>query len=238
MIFSSPATAEVPSEAPAPTPLRTIAPRRALPGARAITGGVLVAIAAIGVYVATSGAAGDHRQPVVVASHDIAPGTQLTAADFQIVRMQISPAGSSHIAHNPSRFAGATTLGPIKAGELIQSGAVEFNPSSGAVKPEISISLPIARALGGDLRPGDIVDVDVTDKTAGSTTRTAVAGATVIRSGQSSSGLGNDGTITVTFAVSSREDATALAEANDNGQVTLVRTTGVPVETTTINPAS
>jgi Flp pilus assembly protein CpaB len=234
---SSPAAVAAPADPGAPIPIRTIVPRRSLPGTRAITGGVLVAIAAIGVYVATSGAAGDHRQPVVVASHDIAPGAQLSASDFQIVRMRVSPADATHVARSSTRFAGATTLGPIKAGELIQTGDIEFN-STNATQPEISIALPIARALGGDLHPGDTVDVVVTDKTAGSTTRTAASDAKVVRIGQTNSGLTNDGTITVTFAVTSREDATALAEANDNGQITLVRTTGVPSESTGVPPGS
>ena len=204
---------------------RAVRPRRSVPGTRALAGGVLVALAAVGTFVAADGSRHGERSPVVVATHDLAPGSRLSASDLAVVRMQLSPEAARHVAASPDRLQGTTVLGPVRAGELLQAGNVVRSPASGGV--EVAFALPSARALGGSLRPGESVDVLASDKNGNGPARTIVQHATVVRVGDSSSGgIAHNGDLVVTLAVPSTPSAADVAGAVDRGQVTLVRTTG------------
>ncbi len=210
---------------------RTITRRKALPNNRAIAGGLLIALAAVGTFAAASGLTSTPTAKYVVASHDLAPGTRITSADLTTVELEQSPALSAHSITKPDILIGTTLLGPLKAGELFQVGSLVNTPAgaNGVALPEVSFSLPSSRSLGGVIRPGESVDILVSDKSASTNAaRTAVAGAKVVRVEKAgSSVIGSSGDVTITVSVNSRESAAAIASAVDTGQVTLVRTTGV-----------
>lgn len=200
--------------------------RQGLPGSRAIVGALLVSVAAVGTFATASGATARDSTSVVVAAHDLPVGTRLTSNDLRVLDVEIDRRVADHTVRDPSSLIGRTLLGPIRSGELLQTGSVATKTSSGE-RPELSFQLPAARALGGDLRSGETVDVLVTNKSTGTGASVAVHDAQVVRVERSSSGLGNSADVTIVIAVADREEAGALAAAIDNGQVTLVRTTGI-----------
>ena len=68
-------------------PGRSLRRRRALPGGRAVAGGFLVALAAVGIFAAYTDATADTRQAYVVARRPLALGQRLSGADFSIAFM-------------------------------------------------------------------------------------------------------------------------------------------------------
>jgi len=195
-----------------------------MPGSRALIGGLLVTVAAVATFVVATGATTDNRATYVVAAHDIAPGEQLKPGDMRPVRLALPAEVGGHAVTSSVGAAGAQVLGPLRAGELIQKGNIR--PATDIQnRPEISFALPAARAVGGDIRSGESVDILVTDKADATTpARTVVAGAVVLRIDRgSSSSLGRNGEMTITVAVNDRQAASAVVGAVDQGQVTLVR---------------
>jgi hypothetical protein len=189
---------------------------------------VLVAVAVLGTYAAATHAAKDETVQVVVAARDIAPGTRIQPADIKVLRLALPDSVAGHVLTSSAKAIGATTLGPLRAGDVAQAG--QLTPPNANTTPylEVSFSLPAARALDGELRSGETVDILTTDKSnPASVARVAASDAHVLRTQASGSGsVGHSGDVTVTVGVISRTDAAAIAAAVDQGQVTLVRTTG------------
>lgn len=208
------------------TNLRVLAPRRSLPGSRAIVGGVLVAVAVLGSYAATTQAGKQDTRTVVVAAHDIAPGTRIQPSDLRVVKLPIDATVANHVLQSTSKLSGSTALAPLRSGDMIQTSAIA-SAQSQTPYLEVSFSVEAARALDGNLQPGETVDVLTTDKTnAAAGARVAASDARVLRVQAGSSNIGKSGDVTITVGVNSRTEAAAIAAAVDQGQVTLVRTTG------------
>lgn len=188
----------------------------------------MVAIAVLGTYAAASQTGKGGEQPVLVAARDLAPGTRLTASDFKVERMKVPTSLSGHFLTSVAKVEGATTLGPLRAGDLTAPSSIS---TANSVTPylEVSFSIPAARALDGVLQPGETVDVLATDKSSNTASaRVAAANARVLRTQDSgSASIGRSGEITITVGVTNRNDAGAIAAAVDQGQITLVRTTGI-----------
>jgi Flp pilus assembly protein CpaB len=206
---------------------RPLPRRAALPSARAVVGGVLIALSALGIFVAWSRAAGGPDTSYVVARRDVPVGTRLTAADLTVLPMELPEALARHAAFARSAtVVGATTIGPIKAGELVQAGDLVRRPSTAAGQREVSFEIDAARALGGALQGGEKVDLVATFGTgATATTSAVVRGALVLdveRDGSSLAGSARR-SIVVRLAVATDDDAVAVTHAVDAGTVTLVR---------------
>ncbi|HZQ84893.1 MAG TPA: SAF domain-containing protein [Acidimicrobiales bacterium] len=143
-------------------PARLVRRRRPLPGGRAITGGFLVALAAVGVFAAASHTRADRREPYVVARHDLRVGSRIGPSDVGVERMQLSTGLATRRAfHRTAQVVGAVVVGPVGSGELIQAASLA---SHAGPRESRQVSLPIdaARAVGGRLVAGDIVDVAAT----------------------------------------------------------------------------
>ena len=223
-------------------PARLIRRRRALPGGRAVTGGLLVALSAVGVFAASSTARADHRQSYVVARRALLVGTRLRASDLTVAPMQLPPGlGGSRAYHRVSQVVGSVVVGPIGPGELVQASALAARRAATGQR-QISLPIDAARAVGGRLVPGDLVDVAATLGTGNDATTTwIVRRATVIASDAASGTLGDRSHQVVTLALDRAEDALAVANALAAGQVSLVRTTeaapSAPTPSATSGPA-
>ena len=207
---------------------RTIRKRVTLPAGRAVVGGFLVALAATIVFAAYTGATSEPQQRVVVARRALAPGVHLTAADLTLAPMQV-PSSVGFRSVRP--LLGATVVGPVGRGELIQPTAVV---SSGGRATERQLSLPIdsSRAVSGDLRAGDRVDVAATfGSGADAYTVFVVRAAQVLSRQQAGGGLGSNRSEVIVLSLPSATDALAVAHAISVGQLTVVRATGAPVAT-------
>ncbi|HUQ40247.1 MAG TPA: Flp pilus assembly protein CpaB [Acidimicrobiales bacterium] len=196
--------------------------RRALPANRAVVGALLVAASLVTLFAAHLQAVADHRVPYVVASRDLAIGSVLTAGDLRTVRIDLRGTNGRAF-RSPTLLVGATVLGPVAAGELIQASGVVKRRASVEAR-ELSFPIERSSAVGGLLRPGEDVDVLATFGTgADSFTVTVVRRARVLRIDQGGGGFGDGQSQTVSLSVVTAADALAVGHAVHVGKVMLVR---------------
>jgi len=206
---------------------RAIVRRRTLPGGRAVTGGFLIALAALGVFVAARGAAQHSTQHYVVVAHEVTAGTKLADADLAVTELDLPPDLASHAFTNRDRVVGQVALAHLATGDLVQGSLVA---EGDAADERLQLSIPVerARALDGMLEPGETVDVLATYSGSGSGDTIVVArGAEVRRvdNGARTALTASDNTVLV-LAVDNPDTALAVAHASQAGKVTIVRATG------------
>lgn len=213
-------------DTPAQQP-RTVHRRRSLPSGRAVAGGFLIAVSALGLFTAYSQAVAGPRTLFVVARHDVPIGTRLTSADLTRLAMELPDAVAAGVFRDPAALTGATTVSPIRTGELIQAGDVLRKPSS-AGELEVSFAIDSARAVAGTLQPGERIDVLATFGGAGgdSYTSVVVSQARVLDVRADRAPLAGQATAVLRVAVANSDEALALTHAVNAGDVTVVRTTG------------
>ena len=222
---------------------RADAPRRelrrppALPSGRAVVGGFLVAAAVVGVVAVASGGSETPADAYAVVTVDIDAGQVLRPDDLELVPVDLPDEQRAVSYTDLAVLDGATALAPLAAGQLVQSSDVAKPPGGPGLA---SVSLPVepARALDGELRRGDRVDVIATSTEGGGpSTRTVTAGALVIDVvEQGGGGLGGPTELSVELAVPP-EDLEAVAEAGAGATVTLARTTGVAAGDRSASPS-
>ncbi|MEY2475802.1 MAG: hypothetical protein QOG87_1117 [Actinomycetota bacterium] len=226
------ATAVAPSSAQSATngttPGRTIKRRVTLPAGRAVVGGFLVALAATIVFAAYTGATTEPQERVVVARRALAPGVHLTQADLTLAPMQV-PSSVGFRAIAP--LVGATVVGPVGRGELIQANGVVADGGR-ATERQLSVPIDSSRAVSGDLRAGDRVDVAATFGSGDDAyTVFVVRSAQVLSRQQAGGGLGSNKSEVIVLSLPSATDALAVAHAVSVGQLMVVRATGAPAAT-------
>jgi len=205
---------------------RPVRRRRALPAGRAVVGGFLVAASAVGVFGAWRASTGGPTARYVVVTSDVAPGERLERGDLALVALDLPPA-QRHVAFTDiGLLVGATALSALSDGQLVQSSEVA-KPVGAPSRAQISLRIDPGAAVGGDLRPGDTVDVIAT-YTAGGTPDTSTIGrdALVVKVLTDDQRVGSAGAIVVVLAVRPSE-IEPIAAAAAAGHVTLARTTGV-----------
>lgn len=206
-----------------------ISRHRGLPGGRAVVGGVLMAVAAVGVFVAYDRASRPDEDPIVVATRSIRAGEVLDAADLKTQEGEL-PDGASAFSSVDS-LVGRVALGPIGDGEVVQAAAVTDDAGSEPAH-EVAITLPRSQVAVGRLKQGERVDVFVTYD---EVTRSVVRGTPVVQiSAEDDGSLTSDREITLVVAVSDGDAVAALVHAMRTGEVTVVRSTFA--EATTAEP--
>lgn len=190
-------------------------------------GGLLVAVAALGAFVAARGDDAGPSGSYVVVAHDVVAGTKLQADDLRTVSMDL-PAGVAQRAFTDvDAVVGRLTAGPLSDGELIQVSAVL---GGDAADPRYQLSVPVerSRALDGLVARGEKVDVLVTYGTgADGGTFVVARRAEVLRVDQNDHGaLGAGSEMIVVLAVDTADNALAVTHAAQAGKITLVRATG------------
>jgi Flp pilus assembly protein CpaB len=205
---------------------RRIHPRRGLPGGRAVVGGFLVAVAAVGVFATVSGSADGPSTEYVVAAADLPAGRIITASDLATAPIDLPSAQAAAAYRDPSSLVGTITLAPVLDGELLQASAIGEPVADGV--PTVAMSLPAAAALGGDLRAGDLVDAYVTfGSELDATTHLVVAAARVVAvSSARDDVVAEAGEVQVRLAVEDPDRRIELVNAVNAGTVTLVAVTG------------
>ena len=172
-------------------------------------GGFLIALAAVGIFAAYTGATSDGRQRFVVARNDLSIGHRIEPTDLAQLEMDLPPGLRDRAWREPSLLVGAVVVGPVAKGELVQAGDVMSGDAAGT-QPQISFPIESARALDGHLKVGELVDVIATfDAGGGGQTRLVVAGARVVDRSRPANTLGEGGKEVVTLAVPTRSDTVA-----------------------------
>jgi Flp pilus assembly protein CpaB len=196
-----------------------ISRHRGLPGGRAVLGGVLMAVAAVGVFVAYDQAGRRPSDPIVVATRAIRAGEVLEPSDLRAEEGEL-PDGALGFA-SVDALVGHVALGPIGDGEVVQPASV--TDDAGEAAHEVAITLPRSQIAVGRLKQGERVDVFVTYD---ESTRSVVRGTPVVQIGDEDDGsLTSDRDITVVVAVPSGDAVAALVHALRTGDVTVVRST-------------
>jgi Flp pilus assembly protein CpaB len=217
--------AQAPPGMPGAAARRSVGPRPGLPGARAIVGGLLIAVAGVCTFVAWQQATGTAGRTYAVAARPIHPGESLTADDVRFEPIEL-PAGLSAAAFmDGPAIEGRVALGPVAEGELVQRGQVS---DAAAARPvaELSFSIARDRAVDGRLRSGDLVDVFVTDD---ERTSAVAEGMQIVDLGErDDSSFSTTGELTITVAITDPSLREALIQAVREGEVTLVRSTHLP----------
>lgn len=199
----------------------------AIPRQRALLGGLLIAIAAVLAFLASSGHSSPPSTDIVIARHRITPGMTLGEADIELVSIAITDAVAVHGFDSTEALIGASTLAPIDQGELVQRSAVR-TITAGA-EPGFSFPIDREHAVDGDLRPGDSVDVLATFGS-GIEAETAVLARSIrvseITEGDASS-VGGTGRLVITATFSSLDQVLDIAHAAQVAALTVIRTTGI-----------
>ena len=211
---------------------RPLRRRRALPGGRAVAGGFLVALAAVGIFAGYTDATSGPDVRYLVARRDLPLGHRVAETDLEPVGLDLPGGLASRSYRSASQLAGAVVIGPVGKGELVQSSDVL---ADGAAPGGRQISFPVesARAVNGQLRRGELVDVLATYGTGGDAyTVVVVAGARVADRTTARASLSDRGDEVVTLALPASADALAVAHAVNAGEVTLVRTAGTAADPT------
>jgi len=242
--------------------LRIAGPRRALPSRRAALGALLVSLAALLAFVAARPGEGTPRDRYLVATRDLAPGTVLTDQDVTAVAVELPASLAADAIREGAELGAAVLRGPVAAGSLLTNALVAAGGRVGSVPAdadatgtaadradgarfrELSFAVPRARALLGDLAPGDRIDVLAS---VDNRTEVLVQQALVLATSN-----GADRTLVVsddvviTVALPDGGAALALAHGATTGELTVIRSTratdrlaaGYPATSTTAAPGT
>ena len=202
-------------------PRRVIEQRRGLPGGRAVVGGLLMAVAAVGVFAAYADATSGSEAEVIVATRDLRIGHVIGDADLRAVPAELPLSARSATFESPGALVGRIVLGPIAEGEIVQAGALTDEAS--AEGHEVAMTLPRDQVAVGRLREGERVDVYVTYE---ERTTSVVRGVAVVQISTSSErSLTSDHDVSLVVSLGSAQDVVALVHALRTGDVTVVRST-------------
>jgi hypothetical protein len=213
------ATARNGSEAAAE---RLVARRTGLPGSRAVVGALLMAVAALGVYLAHLEATREPTTGYVIATRDLHAGALLGPGDLALEVLDLPAATAARAFRNVEDLAGHVALAPVSAGEVLWASAVT---GTERVEPshEVALVLPRAHVAVARLQRGDRVDVFAT---AGPRTASIVRGALVVSAtGGQGGAIAQEREVEVVVAVPTGEAVAALVHALRTGDVTIVRST-------------
>lgn len=214
----------------APTSRRRPRRRPALPPGRAVIGAFLVTVAGVGVYAAYTGATTGPQGVAVVAARAIDPGERIDRDAIRVVRVDLPAKSAQNTYAEVAELEGGVALAPLAEGDLIQRSAVAPRPaSSPSPSPQFSFTVERDRALNGDLRRGERVDVLATYGSGDSAYTSVVArGALVISVSDGDSATLASGTkIALTLELADSATVVRAAHATQVAAITLVRSTGV-----------
>ncbi len=205
-----------------------ITPRRAWPGRRALTGGLLVALACLGMFSALSDRRATEPQLYLVAKTDIGPETLVSQEHLAIASIDLPPSVAERAFRPDEQNAvvGAVSRASIATGELIQRSALgePLSPERPSRSRQIAFRIDSARALDNRLRPGDGVDIVATRGAgAAAITEQILSGVRVVAIRTDANGLAVSGQLVVTVTLDDADQAVALVAAVDQGDITLVR---------------
>ncbi len=207
---------------------KRLAPRvRPRPNGRALVGALLVALAAVGAFVTAGADSAPATQPVLVARRSLSPGQQLTTSDLEIRRVTLPDGFDTRTYSDPAQVLGGAMLAPLRQGELLQRSAVLADASGQTGTLEFSFPIDRDRAMNGELRPGETIDLLATYGTGIDAVTTVLArNALVLRLDDQSDGtMGATGRVVLTIGLASADELIDAVHAAQVAGLTAVRST-------------
>ncbi len=215
---------------PVPRPRRP-RPHAALPSGRAVVGALLVTVAGVGVYAAYAGATTGPQGRAVIAVRAVDPGDPIDAGALGVVAVDLPEATAHQAFTDTGELDGAVALAPIAAGELVQRSAVAppTNGSGPGRSHQFSFTVERDRALNGELRRGERVDLLATYGSGDAAYTAVVARSALVVSVGDGGGatLGSGGKLALTIELTDAGSVVRVAHASQVAAITLVRSTGV-----------
>ncbi len=196
--------------------------RHRLPSNRAVIGGLLVTVAAAGVFVTHRSATTPPTTRYVVLTRTVEPGSAITGDDLGTVALDLPGDLGVVPAEDIDGVVGRTAATRLDELDLLRPGDLfEDGRFTDAGSVEIAVELPAARALDGTIVVGDVVDLLSTDP-AGSGTSTVATGVRVSGvDAPEGSGIGADGDVVVRIALPDRTSAEEVTDAAVRTEVSL-----------------
>jgi pilus assembly protein CpaB len=197
---------------------------------RAVLGFLLLLVAIAGSVAFWSASSG--TQAVIVATRNLAVGTTLSAGELAVARVRVDPSiyRQTVPATALGMLIGKQVNEPVHADELLIWPQISSGPLLGHGRMALTIPVSADTAVGGHIRPGDVVEVLVTTGRSTAQVRTAVvlprvtvfdvgyqAGAVVNTAG-SAPGT-STGPISWVTLVATQSQAIRLAQARWAGQL-------------------
>ncbi len=175
---------------------------------------------------------------MAVSSVDLAPGRRLQPEDIQLTPLDVTePIASGLVSEAElSEYEGWVVARQTEAGSLLSKASLRA-PLTTLGFRAMSFPVEAEHATGGDLIPGDLVDVIRVDKERASFVATAVPVLAVSTQSEGALGLSGGGF----YLVLEVDDRTALslALALAHAEVEVLRSTGsIPVEVHTLDESS
>jgi Flp pilus assembly protein CpaB len=162
------------------------------------------------------------------ATRDLGPNSTLTSGDLRLADVHLSSDMLQRYAAASKAVMGSTLVRAVAAGEILPLSSLASDASAAQAK---SMTLPVTpeHAVGGQLRPGDRVDIfasfDSGDVSA-RTTLVARSVAVIDIVNQGGFGIADGSMVGITVAVAP-SDAPRLAFASRNADIDVVRVNGV-----------
>ena len=207
------------------TPARAVR-RPWRPDPRALLGAGLVLVGIVG-YAVVAGLTADTRA-VVVAARDRPAGATLAPGDLAVARVRVDDAiyAAAIRGDELEALAGRSLPTPLYAGQVLARAQVVDRPPPAPGQVLMTIAVPPERAVGGRLRPGDLVRVLATESGPGGRAVVAVPRATVVELGRESppgvaTGRGDGPPLAWATLLVGEAEAVGLAQAKNTGQLDL-----------------
>lgn len=206
--------------------VRAVRRHRSLPNGRAVAGGLLVAVAAVGLFASWRAATAPPTTEYVVAARSLSVGSIIRRGDLATVRLRLPAAQRRQAFSSPSPLVGTEVLGPLARGELVQ--ASDLAAADGEGRRQLSFAIDSSRALNGAIARGERVDVLATYGGGGADSWTAVIADRVLVAdvGASGSSLGSARSLTLTLSLDDPQEVLAVTHAARAGTITIVRSGG------------
>jgi pilus assembly protein CpaB len=209
-------------------PNRRVAGRSTRPSGRAALGALLVVLSGVGLYLATVASTKERVTTYVVAARDITKGQVVTENDVRTEPLRLSELVSQRAFADPSVLVGAIALVPLGEGELVQVSAMQ---QGGPAMRAMSFPIESARAVAGDISPGDHIDVVATFDREGTTvTETVLRGLEVLAINRGGVDATSSTPLVIRVGIKDAQQQEVLAHALNVGKLFVVRANdaGVP----------
>lgn len=198
---------------------RRVERRVGLPSGRAVVGGLLMALAAVGTFLAYSDATADDTIDVLIAARPLRVGDTITNADVELVPVEL-PGEVRGLFGDPDAAVGRQVVAAVDQGEFLHASDT-VDPVDGAELLEVAVSLPGNRAVSG-LAAGERVDIFST--WGGDVTELIAVDARVLEfSGDSGVLLSGGDQVVVRLALADFAQVEAIVHAQAAGDITMIR---------------
>jgi hypothetical protein len=207
---------------------KRLVPRvRPRPNGRALVGALLVTLAAVGAFVVAGADSASPTQPVLVARRPLSPGEQLTISDLEIRSVTLPDGFDTRIFSDPAQVVGGAMLAPLGKGDLLQRSAVLADASGQTGTLEFSFPIDRDRAMNGELRPGETIDLLATYGTGIDAITTVLARSALVLQldTQGDGTMGATGRVVLTIGLASADELLDAAHAAQVAGLTAVRST-------------